>query len=331
MQKRKFGETDLLVSEIGYGAWAIGGPAMVGGLPIGWGKVDDKVSLKALCTAYDRGINFFDTADFYGLGHSEKLIGETFGNKRDVIIATKVGHRLGEDKKIFFDYSKKYIQSACEQSLTRLKRDCIDYYQLHTAKMADLLAGGCLEAMEQLKREGKIHYWGISLNTYHPFPEADFMMKHQLGSGFQLVFNIINQRARHLINEASKKGYGIIARMPLQFGLLSGKINEKTRFEKNDHRHLRLNPQVLRKAIKVLEAIWPLADKYKLPPATFSLNFVLNIPEISTVIPGIKTAEQAVSNTTGLTKLKEDDMRFLFDIYERQLKSLLGFIESQER
>jgi aryl-alcohol dehydrogenase-like predicted oxidoreductase len=323
IQKRKFGNTDLLVSEIGFGAWAIGGPAMAGDLPIGWGMVDDAVSLKALRTAYDRGVNFFDTADFYGFGHSEELIGKTFGNKREVIIATKVGHRLSENKKILFDYSKKYILSACEQSLSRLKRDCIDYYQLHTAKVADFLAGECLEAMEQLKDEGKIRFWGISLNTYHPFPEADFMMSHQLGSGFQLVFNIINQRARDLIEEASKKGYGIIARMPLQFGLLAGKINEKTRFEKDDHRHFRLNPHVLRKALKELETIWSVADKYKLPAATFSLNFVLSVPEISTVIPGIKTSEQAISNTTGLRNLEDEDLLYLFE-------KLLDFIEAQE-
>ena len=135
MKERKFGSTDLMISEIGFGAWGIGGPAMAGDIPIGWGNVNDAVSTRALETSIDRGINFFDTADFYGLGHSEEIIGSAFGNSDKVIIATKVGHRLAKDNSIYLDYSKKHILDACEQSLKRLKRDCIDYYQLHSAKV----------------------------------------------------------------------------------------------------------------------------------------------------------------------------------------------------
>ena len=190
---RKFGKTDLTVSEIGFGAWGIGGPSMAGEIPIGWGKVDDGISVSALKKSFDRGINFYDTADFYCLGHSEELIGNVFGNRQDVIVASKVGHRINNDGTIRLDYSKNYILEACEKSLKRLKRGSIDYYQLHSAKLDHLENGECIEAMEKLKDEGKIRYWGLSLNTFNPFPEAEFLMKKKLCDGFQIVFNIINQ------------------------------------------------------------------------------------------------------------------------------------------
>ena len=138
MNYRQFGKTDLRVSEIGFGAWAIGGAATVGNIPIGWGHADDATSEQALLEALDAGINFFDTADFYGLGHSEELIGKVLGANQNAIIATKVGHR-NIDNKIVLDYSKKYILSACEESLKRLKRDSIDYYQFHSAIDSGLL------------------------------------------------------------------------------------------------------------------------------------------------------------------------------------------------
>ena len=120
MKERQFGNTDLTVSEIGFGAWGIGGPAMAGDVPIGWGNVDDSVSVKSLKTAVDRGMNFIDTADFYGLGHSEKLIGSTFGKSSDVLIATKVGHRLAKDKSIYLDYSKDHMFEKIRERGNRL-------------------------------------------------------------------------------------------------------------------------------------------------------------------------------------------------------------------
>lgn len=330
MNKQKFGRTELFVSKVGFGAWAIGGPALAGETPIGWGDMDDSVSTKALEKAFDQGINFFDTADFYGLGHSEELIGKTFANSDKIIVASKVGHRLDRDGAIVFDYSRKYILQACAESLRRLQRDSIDYYQLHTAKVSDLKAGECVEAMALLKEQGKIRYWGLSLNTYQPFPEADFMLQQGLGSGFQLVFNLINQRALNVIPEAHQAGYGIIARMPLQFGLLTGKFNLKSRFEKSDHRHIRLNPVILKRALKDLEDVWKLAEKRNLSPTQLSLSFILSFPEISTVIPGMKSPEQAIENTTGIRKLVGEDKKYLLDLYQERFKKLVDFLEKQE-
>ena len=173
MEYRRFGNTDLQVSEIGFGAWAIGGGAMIGTTSIGWGDADDNESVKAIHASLDAGINFFDTADIYGLGHSEELLGKTIGNRRDIIIATKVGN-VSRNEQFTTDYSKDYILTACETSLKRLNRTTIDYYQLHSARVSHLQSGDCIEAMQQLQEQGKIRYWGLSLNTFDPLPEADF-------------------------------------------------------------------------------------------------------------------------------------------------------------
>src|SRR5438477_389135 len=176
MQYRRFGETDLVVSEIGFGAWAIGGGAMIGTTSIGWGDADDAVSK---------------------------------------------------------------------------------------------------EAMQQLKSQGKIRYWGLSLNTFDPEPEAGYLMKQELGHGFQLVLNILNQRALPIIKTAGGEGYGIIVRMPLQFGLLTGKFNSESKFAINDHRHSRLTREVISKSSQALEPVWELCNKYKLTKAQLALSYSL--------------------------------------------------------
>ena len=334
MKFRKFGRTDLEVSEVGFGAWAIGGPAMAGDIPIGWGDVVDKTSISALKKAKDLGINFYDTADFYGLGHSEKLIGKVWGNRQDIIVATKVGHRLDEAQNIYLDYSKDYIAKACEGSLKRLNRDAIDFYQLHAAKLDHLKHGECLEAMFELQKQGKIRYWGISLNTYEPDPEAEFFLEnhfennHLAAHGFQLVFNIINQKALPLLQQAADKGVGIIARMPLQFGLLAGKFDVSTIFPKSDHRSFRLPPKVLKRSHEDLKEVWTIAGKYGGRYDTFALSFVLSHSEISTVIPGIKTPEQVIANTENIKAIEKSDLELLHKMYDERFADLLHFMKT---
>ena len=323
MEYRRFGNTSLEVSVVGFGAWAIGGPAMAGDMPIGWGDVTDKQSVRALEHAFERGINFFDTADLYGYGHSEELIGKAFGNRDDVIIASKLGQRLGKDDKIYLDYSGDYVMEACEASLRRLRRDSIDFYQLHAARMPHLEDGQCIEAMEKLRKQGKIRYWGLSINTFAPAPEAEFLMERQLGHGFQLVLNLINQRAVPVMQKAGEMGYGIIARMPLQFGLLTGKFDKNTRFDKSDHRSFRLTPSILEASLDALEPAWPVAEKYGISKTELAMSFITSFPEVSTVIPGIKTAEQAGRNTSGLVQLDRADHEFLQQLFDDNFQSLL--------
>ena len=329
MNYRKFGTTDLMVSEIGFGAWAIGGNAVVGNTPIGWGPADDNTSVAALRKSLDVGINFFDTADFYGLGHSEELIGKEFRNNKEVIIATKVGHRA-IDNAIQLDYSKEYIIDACEKSLKRLKRDFIDYYQLHSARMQHFEKEQCIEAMELLKKEGKIRHWGLSLNTFYPETEANYLMEKKTGDGFQLVFNLINQKALPVMEEANKKGYGIIARMPLQFGLLTGKFTEDAKFSDDDHRKFRLTKNIIGKTNKILEEkVWTLCEKYNISKTSLALSFILSFDAVSTVIPGIRTAQHAIDNTTNIVCLDKNDVAHLKKIYNSDWKEIVDLMEKQ--
>jgi aryl-alcohol dehydrogenase-like predicted oxidoreductase len=328
MQYRKFGNTDLLVSEIGFGAWAIGGNAMIGSVAIGWGDADDNESKKAIHRSLDLGINFFDTADIYGLGHSEKLLGGLLGKRKDVIIASKVGN-VARNEKFTTDYSKQHIISGCEASLKRLKREVIDYYQLHSARVQQLEQGECIEAMQLLQQQGKIRYWGLSLNTFDPAPEAEFLMNKNMRNGFQLVLNIINQKALPLLKAAHAKGYGIIVRMPLQFGLLTGKFDKNVSFPENDHRKNRLTKEVIDACAVALVSVWELCKKYNCTKTQLALSYILNHPEVSTVIPGIRTTAHAVSNTTGMIKLDNADIVFIEELGMTDFIPVMKLIQQQ--
>jgi aryl-alcohol dehydrogenase-like predicted oxidoreductase len=328
MEYRKFGNTDLVVSEIGFGAWAIGGGAMIGTTAIGWGDVNDEESKKAIHRSLDLGINFFDTADIYGLGHSEELLGALIGNKKEIIIVTKAGN-VSRNNQFTVDYSKDHIVKACEDSLKRLKRDVIDYYQLHTARIQHLQNGECIEAMLQLQRQGKIRYWGLSLNTFDPLPEAEYLLQNNLGSGFQLVLNLLNQKALPLLKTAGEKRYGIIVRMALQFGLLTGKFDQQVSFASNDHRKNRLTPEVISVANNALQPVWDLCEKYQMNKTQLALSYVLSYPQVSTLIAGIRTAAHAEANTTGLQKLEEADMKMIEQLGTTEFISVMEMIQKQ--
>ena len=328
MEYRKFGNTDLLVSEIGFGAWAIGGGAMIGTTSIGWGDSNDDVSIKAIYASLDAGINFFDTADIYGLGHSEDLLGKTIGKNKEIIIATKVGN-VSRNDQFTVDYSKEYIINACEESLVRLQRTNIDYYQLHTARLSHLQQGDCIEAMQLLQQQGKIRYWGLSLNTFDPLPEATFLMEQKMGNGFQLVLNLLNQKALDMLPEAAKNGYGIIARMPLQFGLLTGKFDKGVSFSNNDHRKNRLTVHVIEAANIALQPVWDLCSKYNCSKSQLAVSYILSYTEVSTIIPGIRTAEQVEQNTNGLFVLLPEDKLLIESLGNGSFAAVMQLIQQQ--
>jgi len=328
MQYRKFGNTDLRVSEIGFGAWAIGGGAMIGNTAIGWGDADDNVSIKAIHSALDAGINFFDTADIYGLGHSEELLGKTISNKKEIIIATKVGN-VSRNDQFTVDYSKEYIIGACESSLKKLRRETIDYYQLHSARMQHLQTGECIAAMQQLEQQGKIKYWGISLNTFDPLPEADFFIQNKIGNGFQLVLNLLNQKTLLLLKSSAENGYGIIVRMALQFGLLTGKFDDGINFSENDHRKNRLTKDVIDASTNALSQVWALCKKYNCSKTQLALSYILSYPEVSTIIAGIRTAEQVQLNTTGLFQLNSNDRSMIEQLGATSFVQVMDLIQKQ--
>jgi len=268
--------------------------------------VDDAVSEQAVFASLDKGINFFDTADIYGLGHSEEILGKLIGKRSDIVIATKAGN-VSRDQQFTVDYSKKYILDACEASLKRLQRESIDYYQLHSARVQHLQNGECIEAMQLLQQEGKIRYWGISLNSFQPVPEGDYFFQQGIGNGFQLVLNLINKNALPLLQTAKEKGMGVIARMPLQFGLLTGKFDHSFSFPENDHRSKRITKEIAAATNESLNTVWELCSKYECSKTQLALSYILSYDEVSTVIPGIRTAQQANDNTGELFILSNED------------------------
>lgn len=306
MEYRMLGKSDLRVSTVGFGAWPIGGPAMAGMTPIGWGAVDDRQSKDALRAAFEAGITFYDTADFYGLGHSESIIGEVFGNMDKVVIATKVGHRITDDGTIALDYSKKHILEACEKSLRRLRRESIDVYQLHSAKRQHLESGECLTALEQLRQEGKVRHWGVSLNTFAPGPEGEFLLDHTEVGSLQLVHNVINRRAEPIIEKARQKGCGVIVRMALQFGLLTGRFTSSSTFEKDDHRSFRLTPEIMASVLSTLDPLWKEAEGRGISKTRLAMSFAAGHPGVSTVIAGMRSPEQVRENAASAELLPAD-------------------------
>src|SRR5438094_8230529 len=191
MQHRDLGRTGIRVSAIGFGAWAIGGAAGASGTPLGWGRTSDDESLAAIRRARELGVTFFDTADSYGFGRSESLLGIVLSRRRnEVVIATKVGivrTAAGEMRK---DFSKQHIFHAVDGSLKRLRTDYIDLYQTHNPTIEDLRHEEIQDAMERLQDAGKVRFWGVSVST----PEEGIeIMQRGWAHALQVLYNVLNQ------------------------------------------------------------------------------------------------------------------------------------------
>ena len=295
MKYRTLGRTGLKVSEIGFGAMAIGGPAYLGKTQIGMGKVDDSVSLSALETAFDSGINFFDTADVYGNGHSEELVGKAFQSKRDkVIIASKGGNRTVEEKWIK-DFSHEWITEAVELSLKRLRTDFIDVYQLHTPGSPEEFkqAIDCFDCLESLKSQGKIRFYGISIS---PSDHGIEMIKSGKGDVIQVIYNIFRREPeKELFPLSRENNIGIIARVPLARGLLTGKYTKAAKFHSDDHR-ARITAEQIKDTVEKVEKLHFLTENNERTLVQAALQFILHRPEVSVVIPGAKTPGQVSDN-----------------------------------
>src|SRR6266550_3286771 len=248
MQLRSLGNTGIRVSEIGFGAWAIGGATEASGTPLGWGRTNDDESLAAIRRARDLGVNFFDTADAYGFGRSESLLGIVLSRARQsVIIATKVGVMRMGDGSLKKDFSREHIFHAVDGSLKRLRTDYIDLYQAHNPTIEQLRREDIQEAMARLQEIGKIRYWGVSISTVE---EGIEIINQGWGHALQVLYNILNQSpASELFPLAKEKGYGIIARVPLASGLLTGKFRNDTVFGSDDIRQNFLTPRRLQEAL----------------------------------------------------------------------------------
>ena len=208
-----------------------------------------------------------------------------------------------------------------------MKRGVIDYYQLHSARMQHLQNGECIEAMQQLQQEGKIRYWGISLNTFDPLPEAEYFLGHKIGNGFQLVLNLLNQKTLPLLKQSAENGYGAIVRMALQFGLLTGKFDKAAAFSANDHRKNRLTREVI--DTSALGPVWQLCKKYNCSKTELALSYILSYPAVSTIIAGIRTPEQVKLNTSGLLQLDEADMKMIEELGRADFIRVMNLIQQQ--
>ncbi len=295
MQYRTLGNTGIRVSEIGFGAWAIGGTADASGAPLGWGRTSDEDSLAAIRTARDLGVNFFDTADSYGFGRSESLLGIVLSRFRsDIVIATKVGVTRTSDGALQKNFSKQHIFHAVDGSLKRLRTDYIDLYQVHNPTIADLQREEIQEAMERLQEIGKIRYWGVSVSSVE---EGIEVINRGWGHALQVLYNVLNQApAAELFPLARQKGYGIIARVPLASGLLSGKFRTDSVFAADDVRQNFLTPKRLAEAIPRVDEVKAIIGGSTRLLAQGALGFVLADEAVSTTIPGARNARQVEIN-----------------------------------
>lgn len=307
MKYRPLGVSGIMVSEIGFGSWGIGG-ATPG--PTSYGPTDDKESQRALKVAFGQGINYYDTAGVYGC--SEKLIGKTFKNCRDqVVIGTKVGfleHHTPQD------FSRENIITTLQTSLENLGTDYVDLYQLHNPDLQKLPMDDIMDILTELRTRGLIRAFGVSVK--HP-NHGLLALKYKGFTSVQVNLSMIDQRAidGNLLKQAKEQGVGIIARTPLNFGFLTD--NGKTMsldFGLQDHRSTWSMKQreAWQKAARLLSDIHP-----RYPLALLALRYCLSVDEVSTVIPGMLTVSDVFSNTIagGMPPLSFKTMAQIRKIY----------------
>jgi aryl-alcohol dehydrogenase-like predicted oxidoreductase len=295
MKYRALGRTGLKVSEIGFGAWAIGGS---------WGPQKDEESIAALHRALDMGVNFIDTAAMYGNGRSERLIAKVLrerGEQDRVIVATKTPPASGPwppspycraDER----FSENYLRENLEERLKNLKRDCIDILQLHTWTRAWNRDPEPLELLRKLQKEGKIRFFGISTPEHDQNSVIQPMREGRVDT-VQVIYNIFEQEpAAELLPAAKETGTGIIVRVPFDESSLTGKLHEDTRFSEGDFRNVYFSGDRLGRTItRVKKVEKDLRESgYTLPQA--SLKYVLANPAVSTVIPGMRNIGQVEKN-----------------------------------
>ncbi len=291
MHYRPLGSSGIQVSEIGFGAWGIGGVVRDSSA---YGRTDDRVSQQALMAAFEAGVTFFDTSALYGYGHSEELIGQTLYNVRDrIVLSTKAGF---VDFSGAQDFSPIHLRNSLEASLRRLRSEYVDVFQLHDPPL-DLLEqdDSIMTALHNFQDEGKIRIIGISTRT----PADSLIAVERLGfKSVQINFNLVDQRALEigLLPACRTHGAGIIVRTPLCFGFLTGKYAAGDDYAEGDHRG-RWKPEQVKlwaEACKLFSAT--LAHEEAQSNAQMALRYVLSFAEVSTTIPGMLTDTHVAEN-----------------------------------
>lgn len=294
MLYRTLGPSGLKVSEIGFGAWQIGG---------GWGAIDDAESLRSIQLAIDNGVTFIDTAAVYGDGHSEKLIGQAVAGQRNkVVIASKI-----PPKNMKWDdvpklpctatFPASWIIQQTEKSLTHLKIDQLDLQQLHAWSPAYVQQTEWLEGFQKLKQQGKIKAFGVSANDWDPYGTVELAQRGMVDS-IQVIYNIFEQRPQEkLLPAAKKSNVGIIVRVPFEEGLLTGNFGPTAQIDPNDWRSKWLTQERREQAAARVEALKKFLTPTTPTLASLALKFCLSNPAVSTVIPGMRKTTHVKSNT----------------------------------
>lgn len=294
MRYRTFGRTGIPVSEIGYGAWGIGQKQWLGG--------NDEESLRALRRAIELGLNFIDTALAYGDGHSERLVGQIVRESSSgLYVATKAPPknriwpaRLGTPIEEAFPYD--YVVACTEESLHNLGIECIDLQQFHVWAPNWLANDDWKRAIEDLKRAGKIRYAGISINDHQP-DSAIPALETGLIDTVQVIYNVFDQTPEHaLFPKCLELNVGVIARVPLDEGALTGKITETTSFPAGDFREFYFSGNRKSQVVQHVNALQRDLTHESGTLAELALRFVLSHPAVSTVIPGMRTMRNVESN-----------------------------------
>jgi aryl-alcohol dehydrogenase-like predicted oxidoreductase len=321
VQHRRLGSTDLEVSAIGFGAWALGAD---------WGEVDDVDAMAALHAAVDAGVDFVDTADVYGDGRSERFVARLRKERPDVelVVATKAGRRL--DPHVADGYTEANLRRFVERSLTNLATEALDLLQLHCPPSEVYGRDEVYAALDQLRTEGKIRHYGVSVERVE---EAEQALAHPGVETVQIVFNPFRQRpADSFLAQARARDVGVIARVPLASGLLTGTMTPTTEFAADDHRAFNRHGEAFdvgetfagvpfEVGLSAVEELRPLVPAGA-TMAQLALRWILMADGVTTVIPGAKSAAQATANARAadLDPLPAETMAAVRDVYDRLIR-----------
>jgi aryl-alcohol dehydrogenase-like predicted oxidoreductase len=318
MQARRLGKTKREVSEIGFGAWAVGGS---------WGETDDGESLDAMNAAVDAGVTFFDTADVYGDGRSERLIAQLLGERDEpLVVATKFGRRLPQ---LTENYSYDNLRGWLERSLENLGLDTVDLVQLHCPPWDAYYTPSVFAACDRLVEEGLMRAYGVSVEKVE---EALKAIEYPGVATVQIIFNIFRQRPAELFFEQARlRDVGVIVRVPLASGLLTGKFNAGSTFASDDHRAFNRHGEEFDQGetfsgvdfasgLEVVEELRALVPSGA-TLAQLALRWILGFEAVSTVIPGAKTSEQARANAAAadLPPLPAATLQAIANLYRERI------------
>lgn len=293
MHFRTIRKTGQQLSEIGFGAWGIGG---------GWGKQDDAEAIRSLHRAFDLGVTTFDTAMVYGDGHSEELIGQALADRRGKVqILTKIAPKsmnwpaLPRDR-VEDNFPKQWVIDCTEASLKRLKTDYLDLQQFHNWTPGYLDTGDWQEAIDLLKKQGKIRAFGVSANDWDPYNTVSLVRSGKVDA-IQVIYNLFEQRPEEeLFPAAQEMGVGIIVRVPFEEGLLTGNMGPDFQFDEGDWRAEWATVERRREAQARVEKLKPFLAPDRPTLAALALKFCLSHPAVTTVIPGMRRVKHVEAN-----------------------------------